>query len=99
MVSPTYTDTAETPDPDPNSEGGLRAEWDVIEVVNSIFYERDLESPLDPGGNDPVSDEADDLVAALEASERLAHKNEVISLEDSMRAHGVDPADFGLSGS
>ncbi len=44
-----------------------------------------------------VSDEADDLVAALLARDRLdASRGEAISLEDAMRAHGFDPAQFGL---
>jgi hypothetical protein len=44
-----------------------------------------------------VSDEADDLVIALLVKERLARSTkEALSLEDSMRALGVDPAEFGL---
>lgn len=62
----------------------------VIEVVNSYF-------PT-PIVDDLVSDEADDLVAALQVRERLNQSSgEPMRLEDSMRAHGVDPAAFGLS--
>ena len=43
-----------------------------------------------------VSDEADDLVAALLARDRIESAGEALSLEDSMRQHGVDPAEFGL---
>ena len=45
----------------------------------------------------PVSDEADELVIALEISERRKRTSgEALSIEESMRAFGLDPADFGL---
>jgi hypothetical protein len=45
----------------------------------------------------PASDEADDLVAALLARERLdSSSGKALSLEESMRALGIDPGDFGL---
>jgi hypothetical protein len=52
---------------------------------------------LVPDTEELVSDEADDLVIALLARERLARGTDhSLSLEDSMRSLGVDPADFGL---
>jgi hypothetical protein len=45
----------------------------------------------------PVTDEADDLVIALLARERLDGRSEkALSLEESMRKLGVDPGLFGL---
>jgi hypothetical protein len=44
--------------------------------------------------SEPASDEQDDLVAALEARERLANSGGSISLEESMRENGVDPDDL-----
>ena len=50
-----------------------------------------------PDTEELVSDEADDLVVALLARERLARGNtDALSLEDSMRDLGVDPSEFGL---
>jgi hypothetical protein len=45
-----------------------------------------------------ASDEADDLVAELVAQERLATSSPgaSLSLEESMRALGVDPSEFDL---
>ncbi len=44
-----------------------------------------------------ASDEADDLVAALLARERLDRNTDAaLSLEESMRSFGLDPAEFGL---
>jgi hypothetical protein len=52
---------------------------------------------LVPDPEEWASDEADDLVAALLARERLDRSaGEAVPLEDAMRAHGFDPADFGL---
>lgn len=45
----------------------------------------------------PVSDEDDDLVAALLARDRLhASARPAVSLEDSIRAFGLDPGQLGL---
>lgn len=67
----------------------LIPEYDSKQDSNASAYEL-----VDPT---PVSDEADDLVAALLARERLgASAGEAISLEESMRLFGLDPGKFGL---
>lgn len=68
---------------------------DVVTVVTEIFHERGLPSPME--SDSPASDEADDLVAALQAADALRRSTgEAFSLEDAMRSHGHDPADYGL---
>jgi hypothetical protein len=75
--------------------GSESVEGDVVEVINLIFRRHNVVSPLE--AHTQASLEADDLVAALEVRERLAGRtDEGFTLEDSMRANGVDPADFGL---
>lgn len=67
----------------------------IIVVVDEIFRRYGQVSPLHEMV--PASDEADDLVASLTARERLDRsQGPVMSLEDSMRANGLNPADFGL---
>lgn len=52
---------------------------------------------LVPKTDELVSDAADDLVIALIARERLAQRTgDSLSIEDSMRALGVDPVEFDL---
>lgn len=44
-----------------------------------------------------VSDEADALVAALIASERIRQSTgDALTLEETMRALGIDPNEYGL---
>lgn len=68
----------------------------VIVVVDEIFRRHGQVSPLQDMV--PASDDADDLVASLTARERLdrSQGDAAMSLEDSMRANGLNPADFGL---
>ena len=67
----------------------------AIEIVTEIFHSLGLPSPMESA--EPASDEADDIVAALQARDALQRSSgTAVSLEDAIRAHGLDPADYGL---
>jgi hypothetical protein len=88
--------TAKTKDYESAETGHESVSGNVLIVVDEIFRRHGQVSPL--SDMVPASDEADDLVASLTIRERLDRSTdaEAMSLEDSLRAHGLDPADFGL---
>jgi hypothetical protein len=67
-------------------------------TTDRIYSESDSTvPPYELVPDELASDEADDLVAALLAHDRLeASSGEAVPLEDAMRKHGFDPAQFGL---